>query len=355
MSDPASRSDARGRDGSGGGGGGVGPVGASAGHAPVMLAETLEALGLGTREAQGHGAHGGPLVYLDCTAGLGGHASAVAALLPAGSVVVLVDLDAGNLARAAERVRAAAGGVGGAGGQGSAGCESPVSVRAVHANFAEAPHVMAGLGLRADLVLADLGFASTQVDDAGRGLSFRQDGPLDMRLDRSRGPTAAALIAGAEAGELERWLREYGEERHARRIAGAIVAARAQGPIETTGQLAGIVRGVVPRGAEPIDPATRTFQALRIAVNDELGSLDVFLEAVSRGHAGGAWLARGARVAVVAFHSLEDRPVKRAFGGLVERGLAEAVGGQPARPSEGEVAGNPRARSAKLRAVRVVG
>jgi 16S rRNA (cytosine1402-N4)-methyltransferase len=243
-----------------------------------------------------------------------------------------------------------------------------VRVLAVHANFAEAPRRLAEAGLRADVVLADLGFASNQVDDAARGLSFSRDGPLDMRLDPAAPCSAADLVASASAAELERVIRDYGEERFARAVARRIVEARRGAPILTTGRLAEIVRSAVPpspprvgRGGGGIDPATRTFQALRIAVNDELGNLSALLDAVERAAQalrrgdGASWLAPGAAVGIIAFHSLEDRPVKRAFARLVAAGLAEELTSGPVTAGEEECRANPRARSAKFRAVRLTG
>ena len=304
------------------------------GHVPVLLDEVLAALDPRAGET-----------YVDCTAGLGGHAAAVAERVGPGGTVVLNDLDPQNLARAGERVRAAGG---------------PAVVE-VRGNFADLPRAMVERGIRGDMVLADLGFASTQVDDPARGLSFRRDGPLDMRMGPDLPVTAAELVATLPEGELADLIKRFGEERHARAVARKVVAARQESPIETTRQLAEIVRSAIPRarGAGPqIDGATRTFQALRIAVNDELGSLESWLGAVVRAAARPSedgWLAPGARVAVIAFHSLEDRPVKRAFASLVERGLAGHAMRGVVRAGEGEVGQNPRARSAKLRAVRLAG
>jgi 16S rRNA (cytosine1402-N4)-methyltransferase len=232
----------------------------------------------------------------------------------------------------------------------------------VAGSFVAAPRRLVELGLRADVVLADLGFSSNQMDDADRGLSFRREGPLDMRFDRTMGRSAADLVNEASEAELREIIREYGEERRAARVASKIVEARASGPIETTSRLASIVRGAVggPRGSGPgrrIDPATRTFQALRIAVNDELGALGALLEAMERGVAmrssDRSWLSGDARVGVISFHSLEDRMVKRSFGSLASRGLVEAS--EPVSPGEAEVARNPRSRSARLRVARSAG
>ncbi len=308
------------------------------GHVPVMMAEVMGLLGLRPGE-----------VYADCTAGLGGHAVEAARRVGRRGTVVLNDLDAGNLEGAAAAVREACGG------------ESPRVVR-FQGNFAELPRRMEAEGLTAGAVLADLGFASVQVEDAARGFSFMREGPLDMRYDASAGSSAAELVNGLPEAELASILREYGEEREAGRIARKLVAERAVEPITTTQRLAGIVRSVSgrARGSGGIDPATRTFQALRIAVNDELGSLHGLLRAVERAArsvAAGepAWIGPGGRVAVISFHSLEDRPVKRAFAGLVQRGLAHALTRGHAVPGEAEVEANPRARSAKVRAITIGG
>ena len=195
-------------------------------------------------------------------------------------------------------------------------------------------------------ILADLGVSSMQLDDADRGFSFRADAPLDMRMDRDSGSTASEMLQVVEEHALADIIYQYGEERFSRRIARAIVHAREQGPIATTGQLATIVRRAVPtKGWQRIDPATRTFQAIRIWVNRELDGLDAFIRlAVSR-------LRAGARLAIIAFHSLEDRIVKHTF-----RALAQAdepsiavITRRPIEAGEDEIARNPRARSAKLR------
>ncbi len=298
-------------------------------HIPVLLEEILDRLDPKPGET-----------YADCTAGLGGHAVAVGARLAPGGRIVLNDADAGNLEQAADRVATEAPGV---------------EIQPIHGNFASLPRRLVAKGQQADMVLADLGFASNQMDDPERGFAFSRDGPLDMRLDPAGLTTAADLVATLPEDELVRILREYGEEKAARPIARKIIAARQEGPIATTAQLAAMVRRVVRTGGG-IDPATRTFQALRIAVNDELGSLEGLLAAVQRGARmhGEGWLAAGARVAIVSFHSLEDRMVKRAFGALVRDGLAEPIGRQPTTAGEDEVSVNPRSRSAKLRAIRLI-
>lgn len=284
---------------------------------------------------------------VDCTAGLGGHASAIAARLGPSGTLILNDLDPGNLGRAAARVRAEAG----------AACPRLVELRG---GFADVPRRLAEQSLAADVVLADLGFSSNQVEDAARGFSFQRDGPLDMRLDPSGPVTAAHLVNTLPEAELAELIQEFGEERHARRIAQKLVAARRESPIQTTGQLASVVRSLVgsrDRASGGIDPATRTFQALRIAVNDELGSLRSLLESVARAavKTGGpaAWLRPGARIGIISFHSLEDRMVKNAFGELVKRGAAEPLTKKPVEAGERELVDNPRARSAKLRVIRL--
>jgi 16S rRNA (cytosine1402-N4)-methyltransferase len=289
-------------------------------------------------------------VYVDCTAGLGGHAAAMVTRVSPGGSVVLNDLDPSNLERAVRAVRSAAE---------QASSPAPTIVP-LQGNYAELPRRLAETASAADLVLADLGFSSNQVDDAGRGFSFSKDGPLDMRLDPTNPVTAADLVASLSEAELAGLIAEFGEERGARRIARKLVQARAAVPITTTQRLAELVRSAAGPNSKDsaIDPATRTFQALRIAVNDELGSLDAFLAGVTRGAAEAvagrpSWLKAGARVAVISFHSLEDRAVKRAFGEVQRRGLGEELTASPVRASGTEVSRNPRSRSAKLRAVRI--
>jgi 16S rRNA (cytosine1402-N4)-methyltransferase len=201
-----------------------------------------------------------------------------------------------------------------------------------------------------DGTFADLGVSSLQFDAPGRGFSFQRDEPLDMRMDQSGGDTAADLIARSTERDLADAIFQYGEERFSRRIARAIVDARQSAPVETTGRLAAIVRRAIPRrpgrGPMRIDPATRTFQALRIWVNQELDGLDRFLEAAVRR------LREGARLVVIAFHSLEDRIVKHTLRALAHRDdvAVRVLTKKPIVPTEEEVERNPRARSAKLRA-----
>jgi 16S rRNA (cytosine1402-N4)-methyltransferase len=287
------------------------------GHVPVMTAEALEFL---------QPARGG--VFLDCTVGLGGHSRA---MLEAGaSRVIGIDRDLDALAQARTTL-----------------APWPGKADLVHSDYREIDSVLDGLNIAlVDGALADLGVSSMQFDEPGRGFSFQRDEPLDMRMDRTSGETAAQLVARVDEGELADVIYQYGEERHSRRIARALVRARDEHPVSTTGELAAIVRRSVPhRGYQRIDPATRTFQALRIWVNGELEGLDRFVrDAVLR-------LRAGARLVVIAFHSLEDRIVKHTLRGLDrEAGTVRVLTARPEVAGEDEIARNPRARSAKLRA-----
>jgi 16S rRNA (cytosine1402-N4)-methyltransferase len=287
-------------------------------HEPVMIAETIALL---------EPSRGG--LFVDCTVGLGGHARV---LLEAGASKVLgLDRDREALKIARERLEAFGD-----------------RVELVHADYRELGRVLDDRGVAGiDGALADLGVSSMQLDAEGRGFSFRRDEPLDMRMDQSQGPTAADLLEQVSEEELANLIFEYGEERYSRRIAHAIVDARGRGSITTTGQLAQIVRRAVPRrGYQRIDPATRTFQAIRIWVNRELDRLEAFVvEASTR-------LLAGARFAVITFHSLEDRIVKHAFRALAQGRMAlRILTKRPIVPGDTELDRNPRARSAKLRAV----
>lgn len=299
-------------------------------HLPVLLREVIEVLAP---------KDGG--VYVDATFGAGGYSRAI--LDAADCTVWGIDRDPEAIARADALVRRYGG-----------------RLRLVQGRFGEMVDLLGARGVTAtDGIAFDFGVSSMQLDEAGRGFSFRFDGPLDMRMETA-GPSAADLVNNLGERELADVIHELGEERKARAIARAIVVARAAAPIERTLQLADIVRGAVrARGHEPIDPATRTFQALRIRVNDELGEIDRGLAAAE------ALLATGGRLAVVAFHSLEDRRVK---GFLRERSGRTPAGsrhlpptterrrpsfrlldGGVVTPGDDEITGNPRARSAKLR------
>lgn len=233
-----------------------------------------------------------------------------------------------------------------------------------HAAFSEMEAVVRDLGLKCvDVVILDLGVSSPQIDQAERGFSFGKDGPLDMRMDTSRGVSAADVVNAMGEEDLANVIYKYGEERRSRAVARAIIEARAQAPIETTGRLAEIVRSVVWRSKDGIDPATRTFQGLRIHVNDELGELERGLEAAE------AILAPGGRLVVVTFHSLEDRIVKAFLKARASKGASKGrlmpweegetedraqtfilVNKKPLQAQKDECRANPRARSAKLRA-----
>jgi 16S rRNA (cytosine1402-N4)-methyltransferase len=216
----------------------------------------------------------------------------------------------------------------------------------VHADYRRFEAVLDTRGIgRVDGLLADLGVSSLQLDAPGRGFSFRRDEHLDMRMDTSSGATAAEMLAAVDEKTLADVIYELGEERHARRVARAIVEAGKTQPVESTGQLADIVRRAIPRkGYTRIDPATRTFQAIRIWVNQELEGLDGFLMRAA------ARLAPGGRLVLLTFHSLEDRVVKHTFRALQSAGTITIRTKRPVVPSESEIDRNPRARSAKLRA-----
>jgi 16S rRNA (cytosine1402-N4)-methyltransferase len=266
-------------------------------------------------------------LFVDCTVGLGGHARA---LVEAGaSRVIGLDRDEQALARARETLR-----------------EVEHAVDLVHADYRSLDDVLKARGIATvDGVLADLGVSSMQLDAPGRGFSFRRDEPLDMRMDTSSGATAAEMLAAVEEKTLADVIYEYGEERHARRVARSIVESRKTRRIETTGQLADLVRRAIPRkGYTRIDPATRTFQAIRIWVNQELEGLDGFLASAANR------LAPGGRLVMLTFHSLEDRVVKHTLRALQSAGTIAIRTKRPIVPAESEIERNPRARSAKLRA-----
>jgi 16S rRNA (cytosine1402-N4)-methyltransferase len=284
-------------------------------HVPVMPAEVLHYLAPGQGQT-----------IVDATIGGGGHSRLLAEPLGPSGRLIGLDQDAAMLELARPLL---------------AGW--PVTL--VHANFDQLREVLNELGLTAvDGVLADLGVSSDQIDAPERGFSFQQSGPLDMRLDPTRGEPASALVRRLSERELADLFWQFGEERFSRRIARKLVEIRRRTPLETTEQLAELVRRCVPRPRGrrvAIDPATRVFQALRIAVNDELGALDRLLAALP------GCVRAGGRVVLISFHSLEDRRVKQAFR---EREHWQPLTPKPVRPGEQEVQRNPRARSAKLRA-----
>ena len=291
-------------------------------HEPVMVAEVLALL---------EPARGG--TFVDCTAGLGGHARAV---LDAGATRLIgLDRDPAAVTRARETL-------------------APFGARAevVHADYRQLGDVLDARNVpKVDGVLVDLGVSSMQFDAPGRGFSFSRDEALDMRMDTSSGATAAEMLATVDEPTLADVIYNFGEERYARRIARAFVAARALAPVDTTARLADVVRRAVPRrGYMRIDPATRTFQAIRIWVNRELDGLDTFLRETAHR------LAEGGRIAVISFHSLEDRIVKHTFRALQAESspLLRVLTKRPLVPTDAEVDHNPRARSAKLRAAEAV-
>lgn len=285
-------------------------------HKSVLLHETIAAL---APRAGG--------IYVDATLGAGGHTEALLSL--EGTRVIGVDRDETALALARERL-------------------APFGDRVtfVHGRFAEIEAHLAALGVgQVDGLCADIGVSSMQLTEADRGMSFRKDGPLDMRMDRTRGTTALDLIDALSDDELADVLYRFGEERRSRRVARCIKQARAAGELATTLDLRrAVVRAVGPARIGGVDPATRTFQALRIAVNDEIGELSALIDAAAR------VVRPGGVFAVISFHSIEDRAVKRAFkaGGWMQ------LTKKPIVPGDAETAENPRARSAKLRAARRV-
>jgi len=311
----------------------------SAYHEPVMLEELLDSLNL---RPDG--------IYVDGTLGGGGHARAILAATAPGGILVGIDRDEDALAESARALE-------------------PFGRRAVlvKGDYADLKDILARVGIeRVDGIVLDLGVSSHQLEAAARGFSFSKPAPLDMRMDRDAPVSARDLVNRADARELERILRDYGEERQAGRIARAIVERRRAAPIETTDELAALIAAAMPAPMRHgrIHPATRSFQALRIAVNDELNSL-------ARGIASGIdCLREGGRFSVITVHSLEDRMVKESFrdasrgctcpadlpvcacGG---RPRLRVVTRKPVRPGEGEMERNPRARSAKLRTAERIG
>lgn len=292
---------------------------------------------------------------LDCTVGRGGHAALILPRLSPGGRYIGLDVDPGNLDFTRQRLNAIQPN------------DAGVQVDLIHGNFVDARAVLKKIALdRVDLLLADFGFSSNQMTDPARGFSFMNDGPLDMRLDPTAGSTAADLVNHLPQHELADLIYQYGEERLSRRIASKIAERRRISPITTTSALADIVRqsyGLAPAferekgggGGQPprrpriagIDPATRTFMALRIAVNGELDAIESLLKSLPR------LVKAGGVAGLISFHSLEDRLVKHAFAELEKSGRAERMTRKPVVAEDDEIAANPRSRSAKLRVIRM--
>jgi len=299
-----------------------------AGHDPVMLSEVLELLGPSAGAT-----------VVDCTLGRGGHARAIGERLGTEGLLVGMDADPRNLEFAARRLEGL-----------------PCRTRLFHANFAKLAEVLRESGNpQPSAILADLGISTNQLFDPAYGLSFDRDAPLDMRLDPELPENAADLVNRLPQETLANVLYELAQERYSRQIAKKIVETRRISPIKSTEALAELVRSAIPhrrikpssRGGTPerIDPATRTFLALRMAVNREMENLGELLKA------GPAALADGGRMAVISFQSMEDRPVKQAFRSLEQTGVVKIITKKPLSPTAEEIARNPRARSAKLRVV----
>lgn len=287
-------------------------------HRPVLLAETLTYL-----DCRPNG------TYIDCTLGAGGHAHAILERSAPEGKLLGIDRDRTALQATREKLAAFA-----------------ERLHLVHGNFRDLKSIWRGSGLPAPQgILFDLGVSSPQLDEPERGFSYQLDAPLDMRMDDTEELTAWEIVNRWPREELARIMREYGEERWALRIAGFIEKRRLRGPIETTGELVQVIKDAIPAAARRHGPhpARRTFQALRIAVNDELGALEEGL--LAAGHI----LAPGGRVCVISFHSLEDRIAKHTLRRLAETGELELVTKKPVLPTAEEIEANPRSRSAKLR------
>ena len=301
-------------------------------HVSVLLDECIENLAI---KPDG--------IYVDGTLGLGGHSYEIASRLTTGRLIG-IDRDETAIARAGERLAPFAG-----------------KITLVHGNFSDTASILDDLGIDAvDGMLFDLGVSSPQLDEAERGFSYMHDAPLDMRMDRSEGLTAYDVVNDYSADRLNRIFWDYGEERYARRISAAIIAAREKKPVETTFELVDIIKGALPASAlrEKQHPAKRCFQAIRIAVNDELGAISALMDTAPDK------LKTGGRLCVISFHSLEDRIVKSGIAAR-ENGCTcpreapictcgfiktlKSVCRKPILPGADEIERNPRARSAKLR------
>ena len=291
------------------------------GHESVLLAEVLDLLA----PAPGR-------IIIDCTIGRAGHAAAIAERLGPTGLLIGLDADPRNLEFAQKRLAA-----------------SPCTVRLFHANFAELPDVLR----EADVthvhgLLADLGVSTNQLFDSSYGMSFANEMPLDMRIDPRTRLTAADVVNHTREEDLANLIYQLAQERYSRRVARKIIDARRLSPITTTQRLADIVRSAIPRGGPPekIDPATRTFLALRMRVNQELKNLEALLRDAPK------LLHPDGRLAVISFQSMEDRLVKQAFRALDQSGNFEALTKKPVSPADDELSRNPRSRSAKMRVLR---
>jgi 16S rRNA (cytosine1402-N4)-methyltransferase len=292
-------------------------------HFPVMAQEVVEYLDPKPGE-----------VFIDATLGMGGHSREILARIMPGGVLIGIDRDKESLEKAGQSL-----------------CGFSQSCRLLHGNYANIDILLKDLSLhRIDGIVMDLGVSSVQLQDAGRGFSFQSDGPLDMRMDRTENVSAYDLVNALPEDEFSRILRDLGEERWHNRIARLVAERRREKPISTTRELAEIVFRAIPvrfrRSYYRIHPATRTFQALRIAVNKELEALQSSLEKMLQ------ILSTGGRLCVISFHSLEDRIVKHSFRKAAGEGCIEILTRKPVTPRESELQQNPASRSAKLRAAK---
>ena len=286
-------------------------------HKPVMVDEVLDYLNLQSGQ-----------IILDCTVGGGGHASGILDKIKPDGFLIGIDKDMEILQTAKQALSKTTG-----------------KFKLYHADYSDIDEVLRQAEVdKVNGVLLDLGVSSLQFDQADRGFSFAKEAPLDMRMDRSRGITAQNLIRRLSETELAELLWKYGEERWSRRIARAILKEKKGAGITSTRQLAAIVERVVPRGKSKIHPATRVFQALRIAVNKELDNLEIFLDKIYN------YMAVGARIVIISFHSLEDRIVKSKFIAMAKKNIFRVLTKKPITPHESEIGENIRSRSAKLRA-----
>jgi 16S rRNA (cytosine1402-N4)-methyltransferase len=288
------------------------------GHESVLLSECIAALSIASGKT-----------IIDCTTGRGGHSEAIARALGPDGTLICLDVDPRNLEFARDRLKS-----------------HPCQIRFFHANFAELSEVLEAAKIETvDGILADLGLSTNQFLDPSYGISFSMDGPLDMRLDPRITETAADIVNRYREEDLANLLYQLADERFSRRIARKIADARRTSPIKTTEQLASLVRVAIGRSgaSEKIDPATRTFMALRMKVNREVENLERLMDEIPKA------LKRGGRAAIISFHSVEDRMVKRAFRFAEQTGLIKVVTKKPITPTDSETASNPRSRSAKLR------